>query len=384
MNLMSKDISADFPESDKIYLNNAAISIMPSLSIDEMKDFLVSYNSTGPDSKDAQSLVDTKIQSLRRIISDIISCHPDEVVLTQSTTDGINMVANGLSFGTDSNIIIRGMAHEHHSNLYPWLKLGHKTELRSLEIDNEDGFFNLDDLESFLDNNTRLVALSHALYNTGSILPVQNVGDIIDGRMPFFIDSAQTVGCIDDVDVSKIKCDFMAFNGSKWLCGPMGMGLFYCRKESSHMLEPAVVGGESATLDDNDVVFKDPPDKFQTGFRNYAGVVGLESSAKYLQKFGIDNICKKNQYLSTALRDELDNMPNITLYGPDSSIADRTSIVSFNVDGFEAANVVARLEEQNIILAVREIIDKTIVRVSPHFFNTESEIVTVVDAIKNL
>ena len=101
MNFLSKDISNDFPNSDKIYLNNASVSLMPSQSIDAMKDFLLSYNSIGPDSKDSESFVTEKLQNVRKAISQIISCQPDEVVLTQSTTDGINIVANGLSF--DSN-----------------------------------------------------------------------------------------------------------------------------------------------------------------------------------------------------------------------------------------------------------------------------------------
>ena len=356
---------------------------MPSQSIEAMREFLISYNSAGPDSKESWSFVAEKLQNLRRVISEIISCQPEEVVLTQSTTDGVNMVANGLSLGADSNIIIRGMSHEHHSNLYPWVRLGCKTDVRSLSID-QDGFFDLDDLESVLDENTGLVALSHALYNTGSILPVQKVGQIIKGKTPFFVDSAQTVGCLDDVDVSRIGCDFMSFNGSKWLCGPMGMGLFYCRKDSSHMLEPAAIGGESAILDgDTNITFKDMPDKFQTGFRNYAGAIGLESSARYLQKFGIDNVCKKNRRLSTLLREELAGMPNVILYGPDCA-EERTSIVSFNICGFEADDVVAMLEKQNMILAVREIINAKMVRASPHFFNTESQILEVADAIRKL
>ena len=126
MNLASKDISNDFPNSDKIYLNSASVSLMPSQSIDAMKEFLISYNSIGPDSKDSEPFVTEKLQNVRKIIAKIISCQPDEVVLTQSTTDGINIVANGLSFDTNSNMIIRGMTHEHHSNFYPWIKLKEK------------------------------------------------------------------------------------------------------------------------------------------------------------------------------------------------------------------------------------------------------------------
>jgi len=383
MNLISKDISDDFPISDKIYLNNASVSLMPLQSIDAMKDFLISYNTIGPDSKDSDSFVTEKLRNVRKIIAKIISCQPDEVVLTQSTTDGINFVANGLSFNDKSNIIIRGMTHEHHSNFYPWIKLKEKISIKNLSID-ENGFFKLDDLESFIDDNTKLVALSHALYNTGSILPVKEIGKIIQEKTSFFIDAAQTIGCIGDIDVSKIKCDFMSFNGSKWLCGPMGTGLFYCNRKSSELLKPQTIGGESAIIyDETKLAFKEMPDKFQTGFRNYVGIVGLESSVNYLLKFGLKNIHKKNQHLSNLFREELSKIKNIVLYGPKNP-NNRTSIVSFNIKGINSQDLVDKLEKQNIILTVREILDTKIVRVSPHFFNTESEILQVIDAIKKL
>ena len=383
MNLASKDISDDFPNSNKIYLNNASVSLMPSQSIEAMKEFLILYNSVGPDSKESESLVTEKLQNTRKIIAKILSCQPEEIVFTQSTTDGINFVANGLSFHNNSNIIIRGMTHEHHSNFYPWIKLKEKISVKNLPID-KNGFFKLDNLKSYIDSNTKLVALSHALYNTGSILPVKEIGKILQDKIPFFIDSAQTIGCVGDVDVSRIKCNFMSFNGSKWLCGPMGTGLFYCNRKSSELLEPITIGGESAMIyDETNLAFKGMPDKFQTGFRNYVGMVGLESSVRYLLDYGMQNIRKKNQYLSNLFREELSKISNIILYGPDDS-NDRTSIVSFNIKGSDSQEIVDKLEKQNIILAVREIMEKKIVRASPHFFNTESEILEVIDAIKKL
>ena len=382
MNLVSKDISNDFPSSNKVYLNNASVSLMPSQSIDSMKDFLIEYNSVGPDSKDSESFVANKLKNIRKIIAKIICCKTEEVILTQSTTDGINIVANGLSFNDSSNIIIRGMTHEHHSNFYPWIKLKDKISIRNLSID-QNGFFKLEDLKSNIDNNTKLLAISHALYNTGAILPIEKISKVLKNQIPFFIDSAQTIGCIGDHDVSKLKCDFMSFNGSKWLCGPMGTGLFYCKKESSELLEPKTIGGESAIENDNNLIFKDLPDKFQTGFRNYVGIVGLESSVKYLLNFGMKNIRKKNQYLSNLFREELEKIPNIILYGPDDP-NERTSIVSFNIKGFDSQKIVDRFEKQNIVLAVREIMEQKIIRVSPHFFNTESDLLKVIDELKKL
>jgi len=379
-----ENIFEDFPNDGKIYLNNASVSLTPLECIRSMTDFLISYSSMGPDSIDSEPYVTEKLRNTRKIIAEIVKCQPEEIILTQSTTDGVNAVANGLSFNSNSNVIIRGGAHEHHANYYPWLRLKGKTQIRNLPID-ENGFFDIKDLENLIDNNTKLVALSHALYNTGTILPIEEVGEILEkSNIPYFLDTAQTIGCIGDFDVQTTKCNFMAFNGSKWLCGPMGTGLFYCKKNSIDLLEPIGIGGESAMIfDETKLAYKDIPDKFQTGFRNYVGMIGLETSAKYLVQYGMENIRKKIIKLANQLRDELSKISGITLYGPDDPNL-RTSIVSFNISGKDPDEIVKRLEKQKIVLAVREIMDKKLVRASPHFFNSESEIQKVINEIKKL
>jgi len=384
MNIDSDNISNDFPIKDKIYLNNASVSLTPKSSIKAMNDFLVSYSEVGPDSIETDLFVKEKFFEARKKVSKLINCRPEEIVFTQSTTDGVNMVANGLVLEPESNIIIRGMDHEHHANYYPWLNLSKKIHVKNLTVD-ESGFFNFNELKSFLDKDTKLVSLSHALYNTGTILPVEQVGEILEKEnIPYFLDTAQTVGCIGEFDFQNTKCNFMSFNGSKWLCGPMGIGVFCCKKDSSHFLEPVEIGGESAMIYENSkLAFKEIPDKFQTGFRNYIGIVGLEASVSYLLEFGLENIRKKIMKLANLLRDELGKIPGITVYGPDNE-EKRTSIVSFSIKKMEPQTVVQKLEKQNIVITEREIFAKKILRVSPHFFNNESEILQVIDFIKKL
>ena len=387
MNINSDDIINDFAHGDnnnKIYLNNASVSLMPLQSIDAMKEFLIQYSGMGPDSLSSESFLIKKFHNVRKVISDIINCQPDEIVITQSVTDGINFVSNGLSFTPDSEIIIRGLSHEHHSNYYPWLQLGQKYKLCNLPIDN-NGFFQIDKLNQTINKNTKLLSLSHGLYNTGAILPVEKIGQILaEHTIPYFVDAAQTVGCTDLVNVQNMHCDFMSFNGSKWLCGPMGTGIFYCNRKSSELLTPTNIGGESAMLyENNKLAYKELPDKFQTGFRNYVGLAGLESSVNYLTHIGITNIRKKIIKLANILRDELQNIPGVTIHGPENE-NQRTSIVSFSIDEFEPQYVVEKLEKNNVILAVREIMDQKIIRASPHLFNSEKDILQVVDLLKQL
>jgi cysteine desulfurase/selenocysteine lyase len=380
---MNLDFSQDFPSQDRIYLNNASTSRMPRSSTNAMFDFLVKYNNLGPDSEASDNYLKEKFASLRKKISSLIKCRSEEVVFTQSATDGINFVASGLKLNLGSNFVIRGSNHEHPANYFPWVRLGQKMELRNLTID-ETGCFKLDFFKRTLDERTGLVALSHALFNTGTIIPVEEIGEILTKKdIPYFIDAAQTVGCIDNVDVNKINCNFMSFNGSKWLCGPMGIGVFYCRRDSSDLLEPLQVGGESALVHENKIVHKEIPDKFQAGFRNWSGVIGLEASINYLLKIGIQSIRKKNILLANLLRKELSKIDGVTCYGPQED-EKRTSIVAFSIKNQDPKSLVARLEKENIILAVRDLISKKVIRASPHFFNNEFEVEAIIKVIKQI
>ncbi len=375
----------DFPIIKKVaYMNNASNAPIPFYSIKAMTDFLVECSENGPDSTTVLEDVERRMQEARNDMAKLINCKPDEVVFTQSTTEGINYVANGLAFKRSESVIIRDGEHEHPANYVPWMRLKEKdVKVKKLEID-DNGFFDLDELEEKLDHKTRLIAISHALFNTGSILPVEKVGKIAASKkVMFFLDAAQTVGCLP-VDVKKINCDFMAFTGSKWLCGPMGTGILYCRKDASDELEPLQSGGESAfVLESEKVSHRDMPQRMQAGFRNWVGIVGLAASVRYITRVGINSIREKNMQLANMLRRELTKLPNITVYGPeDESI--RTSVISFSVGRVEAGHVVKKLEENGIIFAKRDISRKKVVRASPHFFNQANEIQKAVDVIKAL
>ena len=376
-------ISEEF-QTDKIYLNNASVSVMPKISIEAMKQFLVSYSEMGPDSPESEIFIKELWDKTRDAVSKLVRCQSEEIVITQSVTDGVNIVANGMNFPENSNMIIRGAEHEHHANYFPWLRLGKKLDIKNLPID-ENGGFTHSELKNLIDEKTRLVALSHGLYNSGLILPIKEIGEILQKEdIPYFLDTAQTVGCIGDFDFADTGCDFMSFNASKWLCGPMGTGVFYCNKKSSELLEPLSVGGESADANkDGKLEYKEMPERFQAGFRNYVGLAGMESSITYLQNLGLDNIRKHIIKLSNLFIDEIGKMPESTIYVPkDESV--RTSIVSFDIGKNNPETIVSELAKKGIIIAKREIMDKPILRISPHVFNTEDEILKVIEELKKL
>ena len=361
---------------------------MPADAIAAVSDFLAEYGAMGPDSDAASEYVGEAVASARSAVAEIVGCRTDEIVLTQSTTDGVNAVARGLRPARGAGVVIRGGAHEHHANYYPWLRLAGGARITSLPVDS-NGLFRMADLEAALDGNsggTAVVSLSHALYNTGAVLPVEEVGELLARRgVPYFVDAAQTVGCIGHMDVSRIGCDFMAFNGSKWLRGPMGTGLFYCRRGSEGLLEPLGIGGESADLlDGGRLEYKAMPERLETGFRNYPGAAGLASAARAMARRGLDGVRREAARLAGLLRDELGRIPGVAVHGPDEEDA-RTSIVPFEVAGRrDPAEVAARLERQGIVVAVREFVDKKVLRASPHYFNTDEQVLMLADAVRSL
>ena len=132
-------ISEEF-QTDKTYLNNASVSMMPKVSIEKMKQFLISYSEMGPDSPESEIFIKELWDKTRNAVSKIVKCQPQEIVITQSVTDGVNIVANGMNFPENSNMIIRGAEHEHHANYFPWLRLGKKLDIKNLPIDENGGF----------------------------------------------------------------------------------------------------------------------------------------------------------------------------------------------------------------------------------------------------
>jgi cysteine desulfurase/selenocysteine lyase len=370
-------------------MNCGSFAPTPLSTIKSITDFLVRCSEEGPDSSSVQEHITSLMNELRKVMGRLINCEPDEIIFTQSTTEGLNYVASGLEWKKSDVIIARGGLHEHYANYFPWLNISkkHGVQLEEIKID-KNGFFDLDKIDKIAKKkNSRMITLSHVLYNNGAIMPVEEIGKIANKHgLLYSIDAAQSVGTID-VDVKKIGCDFLAFPGFKWLCGPPGIGIFYCKKESAPLLIPKYVGGESAIItEEKNLVYADSPQKFQTGFRNYVGIAGLASSLRYIQHIGIDTIRRMNMKVANELIDQLRTIPGVSIFGPENEKL-RSSIVSFDTDTVLPKVMVSRLEENRIVVAERDIIGggkKKAVRASPHFFNTSDEVYTLIQNIKKI
>lgn len=385
MSEIEDQIKLDFPLTKKVvYMNNGAIAPTPLSTIKAVTDFMLKCAEAGPDAPQISDYTMSLLDELRTRIAHLINCEREEVVLVQSTTEGLNMVANGIGWQKDEAIVVRGGRHEHYANYLPWVSLSQRkgVHLRELAVD-ENGYFEMADLEKSI-RGARMVAMSHALYNTGAVMPLEAVGRIAaENGALFCVDAAQSAGTIP-IDVKKIGCHFMAFPGFKWLCGPTGIGAFYVSKKAHEILTPPSIGIESAMLSEQNVIaYFDPPTRFQAGFRNFPGAAGLEASMRYVLRIGLDSIRKKNMKVANALREEIGKIPNVKLYGPDDENK-RTSIVTF-ITGSDSSTIVKKLEQNSIIFAARDIGGgRKAVRAAPHFFNSEEEAATAASYVKSL
>ncbi len=410
---LDEKIHGDFLISKKkIYLNNGSVGPVPISTVKAITDFYLRYSEQGPDSTESNEYLENLKMETRRRVADLINCDSDEIIFTSSTTEGINFITNGIAWRKNDKILLRNSKNEHFSNYLPWIKASNDNDLQVERFPFENENMVIEDLTKLMEsppspNSPRIVSTSHVMYNNGSITPVEQMGSIIkkkNKKTLFSIDGAQSVGAIE-VDVKKIKCDFLSFPAFKWVCGPLGIGVLYVNKKvMNDEFEPVFVGAgtaqiesikegrknikgvDSASKTQETLKFYKYPQKYHSTFRNYPGLAGLESSIRYLLRIGIPNICKKNKKLSNIFREEISKIKEIAIHeAPEESM--RSSMVSFSFksnNNYRVKTLVEKLQEKGIILAEREIGLKKIVRASPHFYNTESEIIKTINEIKNI
>ena len=404
-------IQGDFLISKKrIYLNNGSVGPLPLSTIKSITDFNLKYSEQGADSKEFNEYLENLKKETRKRVSDLINCKTNEIIFTQSTTEGINFITNGILLSKNDKLLLRNAKNEHYSNYLPWIKAANDKELEIDQFPIEKESRLIDDLKESLSRRIpKIVTTSHIMYNNGSITPIEKIGNIIkdkDEEILFSIDGAQSVGSIE-VDVKKSKCDFLSFPAFKWICGPLGIGILYVNEQvMDTKFNPVFVGSGTAKLKDekksnskdkfpiskksqNEIgklEYYGYPERYHPTFRNYPGLAGLEASLRYILRLGISNIHKKKIKLSKLFREEILKIPDIVIH--ESKEEDfRSSMICFSFREYNNGKVtylVDELQKRGIILAEREIGQKKIVRASPHFYNSEEEMIKTADEIKSI
>ncbi len=355
-------IRLDFPALHKkwngkypIYFDNACMSLKPGQVIDAMNEYYNEYPVCGGRSLYKMSKkVGERVTEVREKFGEFIGAQRDEeIIFTRNTTEGINLVASSLGFKKGD--IVLTTDKEHNSNLVPW-QVSTRGIKHVIVHSNPDNTFNLADFEDLLNKNSnvRLVSMAHTSNLDGYTIPAKEIIKIAhDHDALVMLDGAQSAPHMP-VDVKALDVDFFAFSVHKMI-GPTGMGVLYGKYHLLEEMAPFIVGGDTVS----DTTFESarflpPPEKFEAGLQNYAGIIGSGAAVDYLKGIGLSNIEQHEEKLNRIITDGIKDLPGLKIIGPHDPRL-RGGIITFTIEftkGGDAHDVALVLDETENI-AVR-------------------------------
>ncbi|MBQ8902581.1 MAG: cysteine desulfurase [Bacilli bacterium] len=385
----------DFPmlKKDIIYLDNGATSLKPQSVIDKVVDYYENYSANAHRGDyDISFKVDLEYENVRDLVKDFIGAKmKEEIVFTSGTTDSINLIVNGFFLNNlerGDEILLTKM--EHASNIMPWFRVAGETgaTIKYIPLD-DNNFVTLDNIKKSITPNTKVISLAEITNVVGDIRPIKEICEFAHERDIFVVvDGAQSIPH-KKINVTDTDVDFLAFSAHKML-GPTGVGVLYAKYELMQNIEPINLGGgmnESFDTPEK-MVLKDVPTRLEAGTPNIAGVIGFGEAIKYLNKIGMDNIEKYEKNLREYLIEKLVSVPHIDILNLESD----SGIVAFNVEGIFSEDVAYYLNKYGICVRAGNHCAKLTkdvlgvansLRVSLYFYNTESEIDSLVDLLKD-
>lgn len=391
------EIRKDFPALQQevygkrlIYFDNGATSQKPQLVLDTIDKYYRKENANVHRGVHYLSqLATTKYEESRRVIQRYIhAAHEEEIIFTKGTTDGINLVAFSLgeTLKPGDEIIITEM--EHHSNIVPWQMLCERKgcALQVAPI-NEKGELVLEELYKLLSARTKLVSLTHVSNTLGTINPIKEIiKKVHEAGALILIDGAQSIQHFK-IDVRELGCDFFVFSGHK-VFGPTGIGVLYGKKAILDELPPYQGGGDMIEkVSFEKTTYNVLPFKFEAGTPNIAGAIALGAAFNYLNKLDIEALTRYEKELVNYAQDELKKIEGLKIIG---TAEDKTSVVSFFVEGLHPFDIGTLLDKQGIAVrtghhCTQPLMDKFgipgTIRASFAFYNTKEEIDLFIKAL---
>jgi len=366
-----------------VYFDNACQSLRPLQVIEAMNEYYQKYPACGGRSMHKLGeIVTNKIDNARKTIAKFIKAkRKEEIIFTRNTTEGINLVARSLDLRQGDVVVTTDK--EHNSNLIPWQILSKKKRIvHKIVPSKNDNTFDLDAFAKIMNDKVKLVSMVYTSNLDGVTIPAQEIIKIAHQYgAKVLLDAAQAAPH-QEIDVSKLDVDFLAFSGHKML-GPSGTGILYGKYHLMEELEPFLVGGntvEYSTYESHKLL--PPPEKFEAGLQDYAGIIGLGEAVKYLNQIGFESIAEHEYKLNKFITEEIVKIPGLKIIGPfDPAL--RGGIISFYIDGVDSHQIALILDETaNIMIrsgqhcvhswfASRKI--QSSVRVSLCFYNTLEE-----------
>ena len=393
-----RDIRQDFPAlrqqvygKNLIYFDNGATSQKPQMVLDAINQYYSKDNANIHRGVHHLSQKATnEYEEAREIIRRFINAEKkEEIIFTKGTTDGINLVAS--SFGellsAGDEIIISAM--EHHSNIVPWQMLAERKKLVLKVIPiNKRGELIMEDFQNMLSSKTKLVAVTHISISLGTINPVEQIIEAAHAvGAKVLIDGAQSVQHTK-VDVTAMNCDFFVFSGHK-VFGPTGIGVLYGKESILDEMPPYQGGGDMiAKVTFERTTYNELPFKFEAGTPHIAGGICLGTALNYLDQFNPHELEEYERDLTEYAQEMLETFENIRLIG---TAKNKTSVVSFVVDGIHPFDIGTLLDKQGIAVRTGHHCTQPLmdfyqipgtVRASFAFYNTREEIDQFIAAVE--
>ncbi len=399
--LDTKRIRLDFPILSRevygkplVYLDNAATSQKPRAVIEALTRYYEEYNSNVHRGVHALSIEATdKYEEARRKVTKFINADdPESVIWTRNTTEGINLVANTwakANIQQGDEIVVTQM--EHHSNLVPWQKVARDTgaTLKFLTLA-EDGTLDLEDVDSIITPQTKLLAIAHVSNALGTINPVKDLTARARAvGASVLLDGAQSVPHMP-VDVNDLDCDFLAFSGHKML-GPTGIGVLYVKRDVLEDMDPFLRGGEMVLEVWFDrATWNDLPLRFEAGTPNIGDAIALGTAIDYLETIGMDNVRQHEREITAYALDRFRELEELDVFGP-RDVDRRGGIVSFHTSDVHPHDIGTFLDREGIAIRtghhctmplMRTLDVVATARASFYIYNTEEEVDLLVDTLK--
>ena len=369
---------SEFPVTETyIYMNHAGVAPLSRPVRDAMAGFLEDATVNGAVNA---MLWEETAETCRGAAAQLINADPTEIAFMKNTTQGILIAANGVDWRAGDNVVTTAV--EFPANVYPWWCLKERYGVQTRMVPERAGRIHVEDIASAIDERTRVVTISHVEFASGFRNDIQALGEICrEHDVWFVVDAIQSLGAIE-VDVQSCNVDILAADGHKWLLAPEGAAIFYCADEKRERLINTNVGWASVVnpRDFLNYDLKQKPDatRFEEGSYNSVGLYGLKAAIELLLDIGISVIKARILELTAHLIAGLE-AKGYRVVTPRAN-SERAGIVIFESDRHTPTEIYESLYAENIITAERG----SGVRVSPHFYNTISEIERLLEVLPNL
>jgi selenocysteine lyase/cysteine desulfurase len=373
---MTPELRSLFPITNRaIYLNHAAVSPLPTPTVEAIESQLKDVRDNG--SINFRSWIAVK-ERARSLLAELLGARPEQVAFMRNTSDSLSTVANGLDWRTGQNVVT--FRREFPANIYPWLRLRDIFGVEVRMCEERNGRVDMEELENLVDENTRVIAISHVQFASGFRANLERLGRIARKRDALLVvDVIQSLGVLP-LNVEAELVDVAAGASHKWLLGPEGVGYLYLSDRARERLQPTLVGWTSVPNPEDynnfDQEWNTGTLAWETGTGPTALIHGLNASLELLKANGTEAIAAYLETLTDYLCQNLSSRNYRVISTRD--LGQKSQIVCIqHRGGASAMHLYSQLKSDNIITAPRG--DR--LRIAPHIYNSFDEIDRLVSAL---